>query len=96
MVVYNTDKEIIKAIRGNRISGVVEVGFYLPIGEDLLDFNIMMTNELVGEKYGYLLEDINYLLVDCDTIDQTLSIRVNASAEALLHETKLNRMYKRN
>jgi len=88
--IYKTAKQIKDAIDdNNNISGVIEIEF--SIGDDTLsdmdNFNDNVTNCLVGDKYGYLLEDIEYKLVGCNTVDQTLLIEVFCNADVLIEET---------
>lgn len=90
MATYKTAEEVRSAINNEDIiSGVIEINFSL--GDDFIfnldSFNDYATNLLIGEKYGYLLEEIGYKLVGCNTNSQTLLILVTANAKTLLDET---------
>jgi hypothetical protein len=93
MTVYNTKQEILDAIDviygQNRIQGVIEIDMFLPETWDMDAFNDHMTNQLVGEDYGFYLEDIDYRLVGCNTEKQTIFMEVDASADTLLYESDL-------
>jgi hypothetical protein len=88
--IYKTAEQIKNVIdKDLNISGIIEVNF--SIGDDSLsdlnNFNDYATKCLVGEEYGYLLEDINYELVGCNTLNQTVLIEVVCNAETLIKET---------
>lgn len=88
--IYKTADEIKNAIDlSGYISGVIEIEFFVG-NEDISDienFNDYATNCLIGAKYGYLLEDIDYKLVGCNTVDQTILIEVLAYTDTLMKET---------
>ena len=87
MATYKTAEEVKKAIDdNNRIEGVVEVTID-NIQDDPEYFFDDMTDKLVGGDYGYLLEDVSYKIVGCDVEKQTILLKVNADANALLEET---------
>ena len=86
MATYNTKKAIRAATnKDNYLEGVVEVPFYLGEG-NIEDYNETMTNELLGEDYGYLLTDLSYTLVGCNTEKQTLFIKISGSTTLLFEE----------
>jgi hypothetical protein len=87
MTIYKTASEVKNAIdTNNRFHGVVEVDL-----DDCFDglesFDDFVTNALIGENYGYLLEDLNFKIVGCDTVRQIILVEVDADATTLLNET---------
>lgn len=87
--VYQGKEEILKAITSDgTISGVVEMDFkdILHNTEGMDFINEKATNLLVGEDYGYLVEDISYKIVGVDVEKQTIFIEINASASSLQRE----------
>jgi hypothetical protein len=87
MSTYNTNDEILDAINEyGKISGIVYIYWFSLIGSDIDDINNLLSNQLVGDKYGDLLEDIEYELKGCDTEDGSLIIKMYADADNLLDE----------
>lgn len=75
--------EILGAISDNTIVGIVS----LPIDNLICNTggieycNDVLCNELVGEEYGYMLQDISYRLVGFDEENQSIYIEVTALAD---------------
>lgn len=75
--------EILGAIIDETISGVVSV----PIDQLICNTggieycNDMFCNELVGEEYGYMLQDINYRIVGFNKELQIVYIEITASVD---------------
>jgi len=90
MATYNTEQEILMAISDKVIFGVIEVEWNWFDERTVEQINDDYSNELVGEDFGYLLEDISYELVGCNNDTQTIFIRVSASAEMLLEDDGVN------
>lgn len=88
--IYKTAREIKDAIdTSGYISGVIETEFFIGNGDigDIDVFNDYATNCLIGVRYGSLLEDIDYKLVGCDAVNQTVLIKVTAYTGLLMEET---------
>jgi hypothetical protein len=87
MSTYNTAQEIEDAINENKIiSGIVEIKLH-ELFESFEDFINKITNELIGENYGYLLENIDFTMQGCNCKEQTIFLEVIADATSLLRET---------
>ena len=89
MATYNTENEMWAAISDGFIFGVIEAEWTLLDNRSIEEINDDYTNELVGEDYGYLLEDICYELVGCNSEVQTIFIRITANAKFLIEKMSL-------
>jgi hypothetical protein len=91
MPTYKTNKEIFEAIDDNRmISGVIEVDWNCSIC-DTTEIKYCYSKKLIGEEYGWFLEDLTYRLVGCNVVQQTILVEVTANAEKLMFDSTLTR-----
>jgi hypothetical protein len=87
MATYNSFEEKRQAVdNSGTIVGTVSFPFlgWNYNGYDMETFNDEMTNELVGEEWGYLLEGADYQLIGCNTYDESILILITADAKELL------------
>jgi hypothetical protein len=84
MSTYRTAKEIKSVINNeNRIEGLVEVTLGdIEKGCDYLT-DVIVEN-LIGDEYGYLLEDVGYEIHNCNIKKQTIQLEISADASSLL------------
>lgn len=79
---FRSAAEILGAISDNTIVGIVSVPIdHLICNTGGLEYcNDVFCNELVGDKYGYMLQDIDYKVVGFNEELQIIYIEVTASA----------------
>jgi hypothetical protein len=89
MGIYKTFSEIKKHLDANNIlTGTIDVRLHNAL-YDAIGFWDDVCNDLVGEKYGYLVRDIKtYKIVGCDIDKQTIQIEVSVDATNLVDELK--------
>lgn len=82
--IFKGSAEILKAITDDTIVGVVEICLdKLLHNTQGIDYSKTLCNALVGEKYGYLLEDMTYKVVGFNESNQSIFIEVTASTDKL-------------